>query len=427
MPASALALIRDGEIEALLKDYTYPLLAAAGLNPKHVGIFIVDDPRLNAFVTGGQNIFFHTGLILEADTPSMVIGVAAHETGHISGGHIVRGSLARRTSARAGLVASILGFGAMLAGAPQAGIALITGGQQVAFRNYLIYNRAQEAAADVIALDLLQATMQSPSGIISIMERFAGQEVLTEANQDPYVRAHPMPRDRVNAYIRGAEQSPYFDAKDDPALQFRHDMVRAKLHGFLDSPSATFRRYARDKRSPMARYALAIAYHRSAKLDEAIANINSLIADYPNTAWYHELKGQIYYEQGKAQEGIAPYKKAVALRDDEPLLLIGLATCQLSLAAKENMSPSQQKQLNEEAENVLRSALRLDPYNNAAYFQLSKAYGQLGKVAHAQWALAEYYALLKNPAAKRHAKRALQGLDKSSTEYLRASDILEGE
>ncbi|MBE8190744.1 MAG: M48 family metallopeptidase [Alphaproteobacteria bacterium] len=425
--AAAIALIRDGETEALLKDYTYPLLAAAGLNPKQVGLFIVDDPNINAFVTGGQNIFFHTGLILQAETPNTVIGVTAHETGHISAGHIVRGSLARKQSGRAALVATILGFGTMLAGAPQAGIALITGGQQVALRTYLVYNRGQEAGADVVALQLLQATRQSPAGIISVMENFAGQEVLSETSQDPYVRAHPMPRHRVSAYIEGAQKSPYFNAKDDPALQFRHDMVRAKLHGFIDSPTSTFRRYARDKSSPMAQYALAIAYHRSAKLDDAIRLIDSLIEQYPRNPWFHELKGQIYYENGKAQKGIAPYKKAVALRGREPLLLIGLATCQLSLAAQENMDEATQAQLNQEAETILRRALRLDPYNNAAYFQLSKTYGQLGKTAYAQWALAEYYALLGNPAAKRHAKIALQGLEKSSTEYLRASDIIEGE
>ncbi|HEX8902928.1 M48 family metallopeptidase, partial [Vitreimonas sp.] len=88
--ASAQGLIRDAEIEDTLHVYTNPLLVAAGLNPDDVELYIVSDPSINAFVSGGQNIFVHTGLILAAETPNELIGVLAHETGHISGGHLAR-------------------------------------------------------------------------------------------------------------------------------------------------------------------------------------------------------------------------------------------------------------------------------------------------------------------------------------------------
>ena len=79
--AQSLPLIRDAEIEGLLRLYTRPIFKAAGINPKSVKVYIINDPRINAFVAGGQRIFVNTGLLLQADTPNEVIGVLAHETG----------------------------------------------------------------------------------------------------------------------------------------------------------------------------------------------------------------------------------------------------------------------------------------------------------------------------------------------------------
>ncbi len=408
--------IRDGEIEELLDDYTRPLLIAAGLNPDAVGLNVINDPALNAFVTMGQNIFVHTGLILESDNPNMVIGVMAHEIGHITGGHLARSNDAINRAQTPAIFATILGFGSLLAGNAEAGIALISGGQQIAQRSFLVYSRAQEASADVSALKLLEATGQSPDGIIELMDSLAGQEILSEIHQDPYARSHPMSRDRVNAYIAGAANSKYRHQPIAPEFVFRHNMARAKLFGFIDRPEVTLRRYEGDQ-SPPAQYARAIAYHQQAKIDQSIALIDGLIAQFPDNPWFHELKGQVYYESGIAAKGIAPYEKAVSLRPDEALLLIGLATCQIGIGVE-------QADHTEAALANLRKALRLDPENATAYFFMSKAYGQLDRPPYAEWSLAEYYALMRSPKAISYAKRALRGLPNDSIEYLRSRDIL---
>ncbi len=419
-PASG-GLIRDAEIEGLLTDYSRPLLLAAGLNPGTVGIWVIDDKSLNAFVSNGQNIFFHTGLILKAEEPNMVIGVIAHEIGHITGGHLVRTADAAAKMATPALVTTILGFGSILAGAGDVGMALITGGQQIAQRSFLAYNRAQEASADVTALSLLEATGQSPNGIINFMDMLAGQEIVNEIHQDPYARTHPMSRTRVNAYREGARKSAYNNVHDNESLTFRHNMVRAKIYGFLDRPSVTLRRYAGDATIP-ALYARAIAHHKNANLPEAIRLIDILIDKLPKNPWLYELKGQVYYESGFAANGLLPYKKAVALRPYEPLLLIGLATCQLGIGADTSKNG---RDANRRAERNLRTALRFAPKSPTAYFQLSKAYGQLGETPMAEWALAEYYALMQNPAAIKHANRAITALPKNSVEYIRTRDILD--
>jgi predicted Zn-dependent protease len=413
-------LVRDAEIELLLRDYSNPLFRAAGLDPSRVGISLINDRNLNAFVTNGQNIYVHTGLILEAEEPNMVIGVLAHEIGHITGGHLARGAEAAATAQGPALVATILGLGSILAGAGDLGLALITGGQQLAIRSYLTYSRGQEAAADNTALQLLEATGQSTEGIIGMMESLANQEILSEVYQDPYARSHPMSRDRVNAYRNGARNSPYNDVRDPDTLVFRHKMAQAKIYGFLDSPAATLRRYRTDNRRP-GRYARSVAYFRQGLRNEALTELDSLIAEMPNNPWLHELKGQVYFETGLAPLGIAPYQKAVALRPNEPLLMIGLASCLLSKGAEGGTA---NRAVNRQAIDHLRAALRLDPLNGAAYLQMSKGYGQLGETAMAQWALAEYYAAAGSPEARRHAQRAIKGLPKGSVEYIRAVDIL---
>jgi predicted Zn-dependent protease len=415
VPAQA-GPVRDGEIEALLRDYTRPLFVSAGLNPETVGITIINDKALNAFVTRGQNIFVHSGLILESDSPNMVIGVMAHEIGHITGGHLARSSDAIGRAQAPAMIATILGFGSLLAGNPEAAMALISGGQQIAMRSYLSYSRAQEASADVTALQLLDATEQSPNGIIDLMDTLASQEILNEVYQDPYARSHPMSRDRVNAYIEGASKSRFGDQKDDTALVFRHQMAKAKLFGFIDKPEVTLRRYKGDTSTP-AKYARAIAYHQMAKLDTSVALIDELIAQFPDNPWFYELKGQVYYESGRAKDGLASYEKAVSLRPEEPLLLIGLAMCQIGTGIDGGA-------INQQAIDNIRIALRLDRENLSAYHQLSKAYGQLNRPAYAQWALAEYHALVRSPEAASYARRAIRGLPENSVEYLRARDIL---
>ena len=422
LPAHAFNLVRDAEIERLLRDYSNPLLRAAGLEPERIGISVVNDRNLNAFVTNGQNMYIHTGLILEAEEPNMVIGVIAHEIGHITGGHLARGAEAIAKSQGPALIGTILGLGSILAGAGDVGIALITGSQQLAIRNFLTYSRGQEAAADNTALQLLEATGQSPEGIIGMMNELASQEILSEVYQDPYARSHPMSRDRVNAYQEGAKDSPFLKATDPKALVFRHQMAQGKIYGFLDQPTVTLRRMRNDNSAP-ARYARSIAMFRQGRRGEAIGLIDELIADMPNNPWLHELKGQVYYETGMAAEGIAPYKKSVQLQPDEPLLLIGLATCQLGVGQAGLPSDVD---INRQAVANLRQALRLDPSSATAYFQMAKGYGQLGETALAQWALAEYYAARRNPVAKTHAKRALKGLPKGTVEYIRTVDILSG-
>ena len=73
-----------------------PLAKAAGLNTDATTVWLVGDPEVNAFASfgeGGENIFIFSGILLYVKTPNELIGVMAHETGHIKAGHLIRGEV----------------------------------------------------------------------------------------------------------------------------------------------------------------------------------------------------------------------------------------------------------------------------------------------------------------------------------------------
>ena len=55
-------IVRDAEIEALVRDYARPILGAAGLSKSNIDIILVNDRRFNAFVAG-RRIFINTGAL----------------------------------------------------------------------------------------------------------------------------------------------------------------------------------------------------------------------------------------------------------------------------------------------------------------------------------------------------------------------------
>ena len=288
-------IIRDAEIEDLLRDYAKPIFSAAGVTSRDAQIIIVQDREFNAFVASGRRMVIHTGTLLDAKTPNEVIGVIAHETGHLAGGHLenLRNQIAR--SQAIGAVVGLLGIAGMAAGAmagsPDAshmGGATVSMGSTVAVRTLLSYKRAQEFAADRAAFTYLSVTHQSPKGMVTTFQRFADQQLLSARYADPYAQSHPMARDRLDQLETVAHESPYWDTTDDPGLQLRHDMMRAKLAAFTEGATAVARRYPKSDDSIPAQYARAIVAYRTGGTRAAIRAVDALIARVPSFAYFHE-------------------------------------------------------------------------------------------------------------------------------------------
>jgi predicted Zn-dependent protease len=377
-----LPIIRDAEIEQLLREYTAPILRAAGLGQSNIRIVIINDRSYNAFVVDGRRIFVNAGALIESTTPNQIIGVLAHETGHIAGGHLskFRQELANVQSAM--ILATLLGVGAAVAGkAPgEATAAAIMAPQQLAMRSLLSYARQQEEQADKAGVKFLAATGQSAKGMYETFKRFADQILFQSRYIDPYVQSHPLPRERIDALSVLATSSPNWDKKDPPELQARHDMMRAKLHGFLDRPDTLLRAYPMSDTSLPARYARTIAAYRHGDVNNAVAQIDGLIHAQPNNPYFYELKGQALLEAGRVTESIAPLRRASSLAPNPTLIQVMLGQ---ALIATNNAH------LADEAVGSLQAAIQRDPDIPDAYTNLAMAYGRKGDLAQADLASAQ--------------------------------------
>lgn len=375
----------------------------------------VADPQINAFVTGGQNIFMHTGMIVEAGTPNQLKGVIAHETGHITGAHLARSGDAM-SAARAPMFLSLgLGVLAALAGEGGAAGALMASSQQFGALSYLTYSRAQEASADQAALQFLEDAGESADGLVVFFERFRYQEVMSQARRFPYFRSHPLSSDRIANLRRGVAESAYAGVEDSPEEIAELRRIQAKIYGFLVDPEYVFYRYPESDTSLPARYARAVAYYHDARLERALEEIQSLLEDEPDNPYFHELHGQMLFESGHAEEAIAPHRRSVELMPTAPLLRINLA---IAMIATENPDYL------EEAGQHLRVALDIEPDNAFAWYQMSILHDRKGETSLAQLAVAEQaFAVGDRMRAYQFAMRAREGLDQGTPAWFRATEI----
>jgi predicted Zn-dependent protease len=414
-------LIRDAEIEQLLRDYSQPILRAAGLAQQNVHVIIINDRSFNAFVVDGQRIFVNAGALMDAQTPNQIIGVLAHETGHIAGGHLSRLREQLAQAQTQSIIAMLLGMGAMVAGARGGNVGgnpavAVLGPQDSIMRSLLAYQRAQEEQADRAGVKFLTATGQSAKGMYDTFKRFADQSLFSSRGADPYIQSHPMPTERVAALEVIAKTSPYWDKRDPPELQLRHDLMRAKLSGFLERPDTVARRYPLSDTSLPARYARAISTYLHSDLRLAIAQIDSLIQSQPNNPYFYELKGQALLEGGKPAESVSSLRRAVQLAPKPALIQVMLAQALIATNRADTA---------DEAVGILRVALTREPDVPNGYTQLAMAYGRKGDLAQADLASAQAAAARGDlRTARELAARAKTRFAVGSPGWVKADDIV---
>lgn len=375
-----LSFIRDTEIENYLRDLGRPIMEAAGLPLGNVTFVLVNDNSLNAFVAGGMNIYFHTGLLLEVDEPGQLVGVLAHETGHISGGHLIRGRAAMQKASAQALLATLLGVVAGVAGGDaRAGQAIIGGGQGLAMRNFLAFSREQESAADAAGISFLDSAKLSAGGMLAFMQKLEDQELLPADRQVEFVRTHPLTQDRVNNIRAHVQSSPYSQNPMPAEWVEKHKRMQAKLLGFTQ-PLRALNDYKATDASFAARYARAIAMFKRNQLTPALAGVDELLSLEPQNPYLHELKGQMLFENARVDEALPYYSRAVALMPDAPLLRSAYAHALLE---------SKNQTAVTEAVKQLQESLRFEERAPFTWRLLATAYGRQGDEGASAYALAE--------------------------------------
>ncbi len=415
-PALAQGLVRDTEIEMVMREYTDPLLEAADLDTRSVDLYLVGNMEFNAFVTQGQNVFLHTGLIIRAQNPGEIKGVIAHEVGHIELAHLARLQDAARGGMATMMATMGIGLIAAIAGAPDAGAAIMASAPQFASLDMAQYTRGQEASADQAAVRLLTATGQSGRGLVTTFERLAYQERLSFARRWEYFRSHPLSADRVAALRRNVEASPYVDVTDTPEEIATLERLQAKIIGFMVPPYQTFERFPLSDTSIPARYARSVAYFKDGQLEEAESEIAHLLEAEPDNPFFYELLAQVRFESGAIEASIAPSERAVELMPEAPLLQIYLARALIAQGEEDNVRS---------AIRHLNRALIFEQHNAFGWFQKSLAHQALGETAEAELATAErYYAIGDERQAHIFARRAHDELERGTEAWIRSAEII---
>jgi len=414
-PAAAQNAIRDTEIETIIHGWADPVFSAMGLEPSEIEILLISDDQLNAFATRGRILGVNTGLILKTRNPNELLGVIAHEAGHIKNRHTLRDGV-QQAGMQPMLMTMALGALAIAAGAPDAGAVLLGNSQYFGALSSLRYMSYQEGEADNTGARALERAGESGKGLVDFFENFRSQEVFSDARRYPYFRSHPLSSDRIEALRRLVSEQPHYDHRDSPERLAQHALILAKIHAFMDPPNATLRDYPETDVSLPARYARAIAWYRDGQTERALAAVGVLLGEQPGNPYFWELKGQILFEEGRAAEAIVAHQRSVDLKPDAPLLRINLAHALIETNDPANL---------DQAIDELKRATAVEKDNTLGWRLLAQAYASQGKEGEARLASAEmYFAMGAETQAAQFAMRARDMLPRGSIEWTRAMDIV---
>lgn len=408
--------IRDEELESVIRELANPIFLAAGLDSRNIDIYILQNSEINAFVSGGQNIFFNTGLLSLSTSPELVMGTLAHETGHISGGHLSRNRQASKDAVLKNAIGYVLGAATAFAGSAAAGQAIIAGSQHAAGRQFLSHTRSNEEAADQAAISYLEQARYHPRGLLELLELLYHREKISFGNVlDPYVLTHPLSSERISHIRNHLKNNKMDNSGFSEDERKRYALAIVKLRAFLEPPEESFKRYPNENKSEEANYARAIAYYRQPDLKSAINEVDILINNHPENPFYHELKGQMLIEHGRVKESVPHYEKALELLPQSSLFKMQLASAYIATEEK--------KYLNK-AIDLLNQAKSVEVNNPFLWHQLGVAYGRNGELGNSNLALAEEAVLKRNKkAANRFIDMAESHIKPGTTAYLRFLDI----
>lgn len=413
----SISVIRDEETEKFLKDVTKPILSAADLDFGSVEIIIVNDKSINAFVSSGQKIFIHTGLIAECPDVTCLIGVIAHEAGHIKGGHIIRKTDSYEDANLSTIAGYILGLGSVLAGAPpEAGIAISSAGQNVAMRKVLSTSRDYENSADSVALDVMDKIKINPKGLVAILEKLRQKQSIAGDIHDKYMLTHPISQERISHIENYMLRNPKTDRAIPRDINDRFNMIKAKIYGFLYDPSVTRSLYP-DINSKEAIYANAIALHKEAQFDKSLSMLKKLKNFGFSSPYVKELEAQFLFERGEVSKSANKYREVLNSLGNSNLVRLKLANALINLQNEKSIR---------EAIGQLKAILAIEPNNVNAINKLGIAYGKLGNLEESYIYLAESAIISKKlDNAKFYLAKAEQLLDKSSENYSRLTTLKE--
>lgn len=417
IPAYAVSLINDTEIESVLTELIEPIATAAKIGDGRLHVHIVNNDDFNAFVMGGEDIYIYTGLLSRVKSPNALRAVVAHELGHTIGGHMAQMSSRMESEMRRSMLIQALGIGLMVAGGnPSLGAGVVAGAGGIARQSVLSFSRDEERVADDMGFDLMMRAGFNPNGFMDVFTQMNDMTGAIESKINPNSVNHPLTSERlknVREKLKSdAVKNKKFKTDDDKTIK-QYDLIRAKLIGYLDGFDRIKTLYPYSDKSDAAIYARAIANMRAGNLDGALVGTKTLLARNPKNPYFYELLGDIEFANGHYDDSVDAYTRALKIRPNSPQIETAL-----SIVLAERNKPGDR----DIAIERCKHAILIEP-TPLAYWTLARAYGS--DDGRSDWAMAEFYRMQKNKdKAREYAKSAKNRLSRGSPEYIKSDDIL---
>lgn len=376
----------DSELDYYLTELATPIWESAGFHKKP-DFNLIMSSDVNAFVTSNRTIHIYSGLILDAENDAEIQGVLAHEIGHLLGRHHIRIATTAQDARIPTIIGSVIGIGAAIAGAPQAGVAIAAGSQAAGIGSILSYSRTQEREADQLGLTLLRKNNLPVTPLLGFLDGMRGNQLLYSQVVPAYMTTHPALSERV-ALLR---QNLTVDDKaaEVPAASDAFHYVQAKLTVFQNGPSAALRTLK--GQTPHIIYGRAWAYLLQGKHKEAEEMIARLKQEDTPPLFLPDLEAQLLLMDGKYMAAADKLKEVLKIDSHMPVTWLELADIYLKAGQPTLALPYIEK-------------LSLNWPRSAFVFALfGKTYGQNGDIAKSHRYLAEEQLLMGNiPQALQH-------------------------
>ena len=410
----ALEIIRDEELEKFTKEITAELLINSSINVEDINFYFINNKEINAFVTGGKNIFVNTGLITHADDYREYQAVIAHELSHIIGGHIFNTSAELKSLSNKALPVYLLGIIGIFAGSADTAITSIMLGQASIQDGFNYYSRNQEASADQAAINLMCSNGINASYLNSFLEKLDRKTLNSFSNENYYRSTHP-PLDSRKEWINISLKNKKCDYDNNQFLQKKFNLLKSKLIAFTHNKEEVKAIY--NGESDVDLYANAIISYLSGNHLDSLEILNKLINREPNNPYFRELLGEIYF--AKADFGNAIQNQSIAMElINEPSDLYFMMIGSYLISHDNQISKI-------DGIKNLKKSIFINPKNTYSWYLLARAYADTNNLPLANYATAErYYLIGERSLALEFAQKSLKYIEKNSPEWYRAHDLM---
>ncbi|MDR2548393.1 MAG: M48 family metalloprotease [Rickettsiales bacterium] len=402
--AYSVNVIRDSEVEAVVKELAQPLFSAAGIDSDRIKVFIINDNSINAFVIDNNSIFIHLGLLQHSTEPYVLLGILAHEIAHISAGHVLQMSGAVGYFQSIAMISYVVGLVSTIIINPQVTSAILLSGVALSSRLFFNYSQEQESVADSYALRYLDESGYDNSGMKEVFDYFKNIE---HENTEGYFRTHPLSDKRIFAVQNYKVKNSVKPILADKLLRFKRMVT--KLDSFFSPIHVLSNKYEGN-----SEYVNAIIHYRQGKMEEAIAIVDSLVQKSRNDPYLYELKAEMLYKAGNLGEAIKMYEESLRYLSEKDSYLVKLTLSHTLLLYGDA----------KKAIFYLEQIASVEPNNAFVWKYLSIAYKRNADTAM------HYFALTKKACIEgnlkqfmKYAELAVKTLPKNSPYLLQIEDM----